>query len=487
MTLNKLLSSIQCETFNFTDTEITSVTPDPDKCVSGSLFVCIKGFHRDGHDAIKRAISNGATATVIEADRRDVRKYLDELSVPYAVSKDNRSALSYITSRLYDDPASKLKITAVTGTNGKTSTVSMLDAIYTYAGYSCATIGTLTSNMTTPDPEELYPKLHELYKAGVTHVFMEASSHALSLGKLAPITFNNAIFTNLSAEHLDHHGNMEEYAKAKSKLFLQTKRAFINADDKYSDMMLNCENENYLCSIRGQEADFIAKDVRQKGMHGSSYTVYTNNSAFKIEITLPGEFSIMNSLQAAACAYADGIHQRTIRYALKSFRGVKGRLERIQLPTNEFSVYIDFAHTPDALKSLLKTVRSFISHDQRLILLFGCGGDRDKSKRMAMGKIASELSDFVVITSDNSRSERTEDIISMILSGFDADCPHAIIEDRKQAIEFCISNAIHGDVIILAGKGHEEYQITRDGTRPFNERSIVLDAVKHNIHGRDTF
>ncbi len=485
MTLNKLLSSIQCQKYNFSDTEITSVTPDPDKCINGSLFVCIKGFHRDGHDAIKRAISNGAVATVIECGRQDVRKYLDELSVPYAVSSDNRSALSYIISRFYDDPASSLKITAVTGTNGKTSTVSMLNAIYSYAGYSCATIGTLTSSMTTPDPTELYPKLRDLYESGITHVFMEASSHALSLGKLAPITFDNAIFTNLSAEHLDHHGSMEEYAKAKSKLFSQTKRAFINVDDKYWDMMFKSENDNYLCSMKSGGNDFSAKDIRQKGIHGSTFTVYTDNSAFKIDISLPGEFSVMNSLQAAACAYTDGIPQRTIRYALKSFRGVKGRLERIQLPTNEFSVYIDFAHTPDALKSLLKTVRSFLRDDQRLILMFGCGGDRDKSKRGAMGKIASELSDFVVITSDNSRSERTEDIISMILSGFDADCPHAVIEDRKQAIEFCISNAVHGDVIILAGKGHEEYQITKDGTRPFNERSIVLDAVKRNIHGRD--
>jgi UDP-N-acetylmuramoyl-L-alanyl-D-glutamate--2,6-diaminopimelate ligase len=279
---------------------------------------------------------------------------------------------------------------------------------------------------------------------------------------------------------------MEEYARAKARLFSQAKRSFLNADDKYCDIMMqNCTN-NYLCSTRSVKSDFTTRDIRFMGMSGSSYTVFTKNSAFKIDLLIPGEFSVMNSLQASACAYTDGIDQRIIRYALKSFRGVRGRLERILLPTNEFSVYIDFAHTPDALKNVLKTVRSLIGRDQRLILLFGCGGDRDKSKRSIMGRIASEMSDFVVITSDNSRSENTSDIISSILSDFDPDCPHTVIEDRKEAIEFCISNAISGDVIILAGKGHEEYQILNDGKHYFNEKKIVIDAVRREIKGRDT-
>ena len=484
MTLLKLLDSIECKTYNLQNAEITCVTPDPEKCKNGSLFVCIKGLHRDGHDVIEKALHNGSNAFVIENSRLDVTAVLDEKELPYAVVDNSRSALSRLLSRLYNDPSSKLRITAVTGTNGKTSTVAMLNAIYSYAGISCATIGTLTSNMTTPDPTELYPLLKDFSDDGVSSVFMEASSHALSLNKLDPIIFENAIFTNLSPEHLDHHGNMEDYAMAKSRLFAQSKRSFINADDKYCDFMINDHSDNYFCTAKGGKSDFSAKDIRMNGANGSSYILYTENSAFKIELSIPGEFSIMNSLQAAACAYADGIPVRTIRYALKGFRGVKGRLERIQLPTNEFSVYIDFAHTPEALKSLLKAVRSFIKRDQRLILLFGCGGDRDKSKRATMGKIASELSDFVVITSDNSRSERTEDIISMILSEFDTECPHVVIEDRKEAIEFCISNAIHGDVIILAGKGHEEYQILNDGKHAFSEKHIVIDAVKRNLNGR---
>ena len=486
MTLINLLDAIVCQKFNYSDIDISAVTPDPDKCQPSSLFVCIKGLHRDGHDVIEKAISNGAAAFVIENSRIDLRERLDEMRLPYAVTENSRSALSKLVSRFYGDPSQHLKITAVTGTNGKTSTVAMLNAIYTYAGHRTATVGTLTSNMTTPDPTELYPMLKDFYNAGITHVFMEASSHALSLCKLDPITFENAIFTNLSPEHLDYHTNMEEYGRAKAKLFLQSKRSFLNADDRYSDIMHNPASETYFCSIGGTKYDFSAKDIKHRGANGSSYTVYTENSAFKIDLSIPGDFSIMNSLEASACAYVDGISARTIRYALKSFHSVKGRLERVLLPTNEYSVYIDFAHTPDALKNLLKAVRSFMNNDQRLILLFGCGGDRDKSKRAVMGKVASELSDFVIITSDNSRSENTEDIISMILSGFDNDCPHAVIENRKEAIEFCISNAIKGDVIILAGKGHEEYQILGNVKYDFNEKEIVLEAVKRNLNGRGT-
>jgi UDP-N-acetylmuramoyl-L-alanyl-D-glutamate--2,6-diaminopimelate ligase len=202
---------------------------------------------------------------------------------------------------------------------------------------------------------------------------------------------------------------------------------------------------------------------------------------------MPGDFSVMNTLQAATCGYLDGISQRIIRQAIKNLSRVKGRLERVHLPTNEFSVYIDFAHTPDALIKLLSTVRSFMTREQRLVLVFGCGGDRDKHKRPIMGGIASSYADFVIITSDNSRSERTEDIISDILSGFDYECPHTVIEDRAAAIGFAVSHALTNDVIVLAGKGHEQYQILSDGTHPFDESAIVLSSIKDNMKNRGQF
>lgn len=469
------------------DPEISFVTPDPDKCTDGSLFVCIKGFTRDGHESVDIALGHGAAAIITDGVHPQVNGYLQGIGIPYAVYGDTRSALSILTSRLYGDPQRSLHVTAVTGTNGKTTTVAILNAIYTAAGCNSKAIGTLDGGLTTPDPCELYPLLASFRDSGVTHVFMEASSHALALNKLDPMIYDNAIFTNLTSEHRDFHITMEDYAKAKAKLFPASSKAFINVDSDYASAMISASDHPISCSAINASADVSARNVKLMGASGIIYDLFAHNGAFRIESPMPGSHTVMNTLQAAACAYFDGISHRTIRYAVKNLRSVKGRLERLPLPTSDFSVYIDFAHTPDALKTLLVTVRSFMKKGQRLVLLFGCGGDRDRTKRPSMGSIASALSDFVIVTSDNSRSEPTSSIIADIMSGFDHECPHTVIDDRRRAIEFAVHNASDGDVIVLAGKGHEEYQTINGTTLPFSERQIVLDAVKTCMKGRGQF
>ncbi len=471
----------------YSNPEIKNITSSSSRCGQNSLFICIDGMHRDGHEFILDAKANGASAFVISSSHKDAINFAKENSLDYAVYPDTRFAEAHITSRFYGEPSKKLKIFAVTGTNGKTTVVSLLNAIFTHAGYSCRTIGTLTGKLTTPDPEILYKTLYDYQKDGVQYVFMEASSHALSLGKLAPISFDFGIFTNLTPEHLDFHKSMEDYCSAKASLFKQSKIGVFNADDSYYLKLLQPSSKNYLCSIKNSNADFVAKNIIQNGCYGIQYDFVTRDLVFKIKSGIPGMFTVMNTLEAASAALVDGVSPEIIRGAICGFEGVRGRLERVVIPTNDFSVYIDFAHTPDALENILRTVRGFISDSQRLVLVFGCGGDRDKSKRPVMGEIAVRLADFVIITADNSRSEKTSDIIDDILSGITIGAPHTAIENRKEAIEYAISTAQRGDVILLTGKGHEEYEIMPDGVHPFSEKNIVTQAVTKYIKSRGLF
>lgn len=489
MTFSTLLSALPDVRLSLpADPPILGITPDPERIKEGTLYLCIRGFQRDGHKAIPRAIAHGAVACVIGEGYPDIQAYLEQLSIPYAIANNEREAEAILTSRFYRDPWKDLKITAVTGTNGKTTVTSMLTAIYETAGFRTGAIGTLTGKLTTPDPAELYPTLASYAANGVSHVFMEASSHALSLGKLAPIRFDAAVFTNLTPEHLDFHRTMSDYAAAKATLFRQARRSILNADDEQSTLMARAATGKvYYCSAQTRPADFLAFNISHNGLYGIAYDFAAANRRFRVRSSLPGRFTVMNTLEAAAAAYTDGISPDIIRGALCRFRGVKGRLERVPLPTQDFTVYIDFAHTPDALENILLTIRDFMKPTQRLVLLFGCGGDRDKSKRPLMGQIASRLADFVIITSDNSRSENTADIISDILAGVDEHCSYTVIENRREAIRYAIHTACTGDVILLAGKGHEEYEIMPDGTHPFSEREIVMSAAKKYLKDHGLF
>ena len=308
---------------------------------------------------------------------------------------------------------------------------------------------------------------------------MEASSHALKLSKLDALTFEAAIFTNLTPEHLDFHETMEDYKESKAKLFKMSKTALINADDLHGEYMVK-HSSGRVCtySVKGGDADFCADGVISNE-RGISYTLLSKNTIMKIKSSLRGSFNVDNTLSAAACGLLFGISPATVAEALCSITGVSGRMERLKLdPSADFSVYIDYAHTPDALENLLVSARRIMGEGERLVLLFGCGGDRDKNKRAVMGKIASECADLTVVTSDNSRSEKKESIIEDIMQGFERSRAHIIIPDRREAIEYAVINAERGDVILLAGKGHEKYEIDSDGKHPFDEREIVSDALK---------
>lgn len=469
------------------DPEIRAVRSDSGQCRPDSLFLCIDGLHCDGHEYLTAAEKNGASAFLIDASHPEAEQALRCRSLPYAVYRDTRSAEAFVTARFYGDPQRKLRLFAVTGTNGKTTVISLLNAIYTLAGIPCRSIGTLTGKLTTPDPAVLYRTLADFAAEGVRYVFMEASSHALALGKLDPIRFQCGIFTNLTPDHLDFHQTMERYADAKAKLFRQSERCILNADDPYAPRMAREAAAPLFCSVKEKSADFFARNIKQNGMYGVSFDLMTTDLVFKLSPPVPGLFTVMNTAEAAAAALSDGIPTDIIRGAVGGFAGVRGRLERVKLPTNDYSVYIDFAHTPDALENILTTVRGFMRPDQRLVLLFGCGGDRDKTKRPVMGAIASRLADFLIVTADNSRSEKTSDIIAQILCGISGAVSYTVIENRREAIEYAVGTARRGDVILLTGKGHEEYEIMPDGVHPFSEKTIAAEAAEKYMKARGLY
>ena len=470
------------DTARFGEDNISFVSSDSEKVSPGSVFVCIRGTKVDGHTFISDAIRKGARLIITENGREF--QNLSEISgVPVICTADTRSTLSHLWNNFCGRPSDKLKIFAVTGTNGKTTVTNMLSSIYTLRGDKTETIGTLTGKLTTPDPSELYPRLRDAIAKGVTHIFMEASSHALALGKLDPLKPDYGIFTNLTPEHLDFHKTMKDYFNAKAKLFCMCRRGVINLDDSYANELIrssSCDVITY--SVNEHDSDFHALGARLLGANGIMYNMRTADRIMKIRSSVPGGFTVYNTLAAASCAYSDGVHPDIIRDALSTFRGVKGRLERVPLHHNEYSVYIDFAHTPDALDNILRTVRSFIPESSRLVVLFGCGGDRDKTKRPVMGKTASKLADYVIVTSDNSRTENPDEIIEQIMSGFDKTTPHIVIPDRREAIFYAVSNAKPGDCILLAGKGHEEYELNADGYHPFSEKELVIAASAKTMY-----
>lgn len=472
----------------FENTEIGGVKTDSRKVKKGDLFICIRGLHTDGHQYVEEAVTKGAAAILVCED------YGERPDVILLKTKDTRRAAALIYNAWYGDPASKLHMIAVTGTNGKTSVTFMLRAIFEAALYRCGLIGTVScysagrrleirsenplANMTTPDPEELYHVLAEMVKDGVEYVFVEVTSHALALGKPDAIHFEAAVFTNLTPEHLDFHGNMESYFESKKRLFDLCDRAVLNVDDCYGARlaeMLTCPFVT--CSAKGNRADYTATQICENGVDGNQYRLISSSQRFTVRTQIPGSFSVINSLEAAACASMLGISPSVIMTALGSLAGVDGRMERVRLGVlADYSVFIDYAHTPDALENLLCTAKGLCRDDERVVLLFGCGGDRDKSKRKIMGELAAKYADFIILTSDNSRSEDPMDIICEIQKGL-VGGDYVILPERQRAIEFAIREAHAGDVILLAGKGHEEYEIDREGKRFFSEKKIAIEAA----------
>lgn len=458
--------------------EIKNIVTSSDKVTYGSMFICIKGKNNDGHDYIGNAIKNGAVVIVAEQVR-------DECVGGAAIVKvDNtRHVAALLYNAQHGRPTKRLKIIGVTGTNGKTSVCAALESIFLSEGVRCGVIGTTgcricgepieTAGLTTPDVHELYSLLSLMVRRGVTHVFMEVSSHALALSRVDAIDFEYGIFTNLTRDHLDFHADMEDYFLAKARLASLCRGFAVNVDDVYGERLAGlCKNFVAYSTTRGE---YVACDVRHTAS-GSEYTLKYRGGALDISIRALGDFSVTNSLAAAAVALEMGVSEDAVKRGLLRFFGAKGRMERA-ITTEPYEVIVDYAHTPDALERLLISSRVLRKGDGRIILVFGCGGDRDRGKRKQMAIVASRLADEVIITSDNSRNEDAEQIIADILKGIDKEKPYTVIASRACAIQYAVGIARAGDVVLLAGKGHEKYEIDADGRHDFDEISIVRAAV----------
>ena len=497
MLLNELLSRAQISYRSPCDVEVKNIKPDSRRVEEGELYIAVEGLHRDGHAYIGDAIERGACAVVVSKNAvRDGRiEPFACCDLPIIAVDDCREASARLYSAFCGNPQSKMKMIGVTGTNGKTTVSTLIYEIMLSAGEKCGLIGTLgcichgerldfapadeLANMTTPDPEQLYPMLSLMQSRGVSTVIMEVSSHALEQARVAPICFDIAIFTNLSEDHLDLHGDMESYYNAKKKLFAQSRSAVISCDDKYGRRLCTeLKLPIATCSAEDREVDNLAADIRLHGEGGIEYKLISPSLRLRLRSPMPGKFNVMNTLEASIAAIRLGASPAAVKEAISAFKGVPGRLERVRINKKcDLSVYIDYAHTPDALENLLGTARAIRRHGQRIVLLFGCGGDRDRTKRAMMGKIASSMADFVIVTSDNSRSEEPSAIISDIMSGIDPDCHFTVIENRREAIEYAVKNARRNDIILLAGKGHEKYEIDKAGKSYFCEGEIVCSLV----------
>lgn len=472
----------------FPQIKISGISVNSDDVRRGDAFVCIKGTHTDGHLYAAAAAAKGAAVIVAQ--------HPVDVDVPVLITRDTRVAEAYMWNNFYKAPAAGMTVIAVTGTNGKTSVSFMIREILRYCGITCGMIGTVRSMagdeiisvgkgsevsdaaaMTTPDPRYLYGILSEMRSRGVTHVVMEASSHGLSQHKLDPIAADIAVFTGLSPEHLDYHRTMEEYLSAKSVLFRRAKRGIINIDDPYGEKLCRLSPCEYkYAGVKTKDCDYSAERImRHTGK--VTYDLHVRGTyCGQVSCAMSGSFGVYNSLFAIGAAIELGVSQTDARRAMAGFKGVPGRMETFA--TLEGVRFIrDYAHTPDALEKVLNIMNEEKGCG-RLVLLFGCGGDRDKTKRPEMGRIASENADFTIITSDNCRTESRASIIKDIMKGFDCSRPHAVIPDREAAIRYAVKNALKNDTVLLCGKGHEDYEITVEGMRPFDEVKIVLSEIK---------
>lgn len=474
MLLSELLKDIITRTPDF-DAEITSIAVNSEKAKSGSLFFCLSERRTENRNHAVEALKNGASAVVAS----------ENLGLPDTVTVKNiRKTLARCCDRFYSNPAQKLKLIGVTGTNGKTSVSYMIKHILEFCGKNTGIIGTvgnfsgekelINTDLTTPEPVEMYAIFNSLVRDNAEYCVMEASSQALKQGRCESLNFETAVFTNLTAEHLDYHGDMGSYAKAKRKLFEQSCKCVLNLDDKYFSFFSGVCKTLLTYSVRNNNADLFADNIKLTD-RDASYDLHTGGGVCSVNLNVPGMFSVSNSLAAIGCCVFSGLPVEKCADALSTFGGVRGRAEIIGVDA-PFTVMTDYAHTPDALRNILSSVK--VCANGRVISLFGCGGDRDKQKRPLMLEAAAENSDYVVITSDNPRNENPYDIIRDILKSADkCGIPFAVIENRRDAIKYALSIAGKEDTVVLCGKGHETYQIIGKEKVDFDERKIVYDYI----------
>lgn len=479
MKLRELIKNLSIIEMNAdAELEIGGVSYDSRKTEKGDMFVAIRGFEADGHKFIPKAVENGAAVILCEEK--------PSCDIPYVLVSDSRYGLAIVSRDFFGDPASEMTMIGITGTSGKTSSSylikhmleSKLDAKVGLIGTNGNMIGDefLHTEHTTPESYELHKLFRHMADSGCTHVVMEVSSHSLTLERVAGIHFDVALYTNLSQDHLDFHGTMEEYAAAKRKLFSMCSIGCFNLDDAWADFMrdgASCRTMTF--STEKNEADLVAKDIRLTA-DGVRFASVSGDEISITKLGIPGMFSVYNALGTMSVGLALGLSLADCSDAMSSAKGVKGRLEIV--PTGrDFSVVIDYSHKPDALEKVLKTLKPVTRG--RLIALFGCGGDRDKLKRPIMGRIAADNADLVVVTSDNPRTEDPDEIIREIVAGMkDKRTPTKVICDRREAIAWAIDNTAPGDVLLLAGKGHEDYQVVGHEKHHMDEREIVSDCLK---------
>ena len=491
MRLDRIIRGCNCTIMEGSSiTEIDAICNDSRKVTKGSLFVAVKGFAIDGHDYIALALGKGAKAIVYEdqeaLDRQTLPPNLDGIVLIKVES--SRYALAIMAANFYDNPSHKLTLVGITGTNGKTTTVTLLYRMFMALGYNCGLLSTIANYVgtkgeeavnTTSDPLTINSLLNEMVMAGCEYCFMEVSSIGVEQDRIAGLKFKAGIFSNLTHDHLDYHKTFAEYLRCK-KLFFdrldQDAFAITNIDDRNGMVMMQNTKARQITYSCRSIADHTAK-VMEQSFEGMLLKI----DGVEIWSRLIGLHNAYNLLAIYTTAVTLGTKPEEALTALSTLAPAPGRLENIRGP-RDITVIIDYAHTPDALENVLKTIRE-IAPERQLICLFGCGGDRDKTKRPEMGKIAEKMADRIFVTSDNSRSEKTADILNDIKAGMDTAgrAKSLFIEDREQAIRAAIMTAQEGAAILLAGKGHETYQINENGKMHFDEREIVMDAFGQNL------
>ncbi|MFW2487630.1 UDP-N-acetylmuramoyl-L-alanyl-D-glutamate--2,6-diaminopimelate ligase [Clostridium chromiireducens] len=462
------------------DVEINKINYDSRKVKNLDIFVCIKGYATDGHRYIDKAIENGAKIVVIQDDIE-----IDDNSITVIKCADTRKALALMGANYYDNPSEKMKIIGITGTNGKTTTAFMIKDILEAYNKKVGLIGTIANYIgserlhterTTPESLELQELFSEMVSKGVEYCVMEVSSHSLELDRVYGVNFEVGIFTNLTRDHLDFHKTFENYYKAKFKLFERSRIKIINIDDNYgrqvvSDLYALNSDDVYSFSVKG-DSDYKAFN-EEMGSREIKFKLNIKEEEQFI-LNIPGEYNIYNALGAIISCFKSGVPVEAIKRGIENVV-VLGRCERVAREYNlPYEIIIDYAHTPDGLENILDTSKAFT--EGKLISVFGCGGDRDKVKRPQMGKISTDIADISIITSDNPRSEDPMSIIKDIEVGLDKE-KYIVIENRKEAIKRAIDIATKGDVIVIAGKGHETYQILKDKTIHFDEREVVKEIL----------
>ena len=473
MKLRELLKDMNVlETNVSPDTEISGIFYDSRKVEQGSLFVAITGFAADGNRFIPMALSKGAAAVVTAKKPQG--------DVPYILVDNDRLALAMLGVNWHGRPAESMKIIGVTGTNGKTSTTLLLKQVLeTCRGAKVGLIGTMSNligdeeiptERTTPESLDLQALFARMRSAGCTHVVMEVSSHALTLDRVGGVRFDVAAFTNLTEDHLDFHKTMDAYCDAKAELFARCDKAVINMDDSYAPRMLE-KAKCHVLKLSCHEGDLLAKDAELHA-EGVAFTAVCGGEEVPVRLPIPGKFTVYNALGVMGIALQLGIGLEESAAALRNAQGVKGRMEVVPTPGKDYSVLIDYSHTPDALENVISSVQDFCRG--RVITVFGCGGDRDPIKRPIMGRIGVQLSDIAVITSDNPRTEDPEAIIRDIVAGVKEEYGvYKVVCDRRAAIRYAMDIAEKDDIIILAGKGHETYQEINGVKYHLDEREEV--------------